>query len=224
MYILQGPHESVLVLLNLFLVNDYCAGRYDGFYPDPNSCARFINCQDGVIVSTDSCSGEHLYNAINRNCDDASNVVCYSLQGQTCFGAKGGTNGKVTVSHTGLLRSIILMHVRGIVTCDKNRDISTFWGCNREGSKFAIWLTTAQDRNGVIFPDNSISVDNYKFYNLPGETNANSTSIVINSSSYFMQQGEELRIWYSEDLFGITEVDNDGESCVEVWANLVPST
>ena len=53
------------------------------------------------------------------------------------------------------------------------------------------------------------------WYNLPGY-NYNSPEIVFSGSRYLVHH-MVIRIWYGEDLYGWTEWDNHGYTCMDVY-------
>ena len=73
------------------------------------------------------------------------------------------------------------------------------------------------DYNEVVFP---ASIDNPKRFSVPGLDARRSFSLVFTNYAYpnFFIKGQELRIWYTEDLNDHTTSDNDGKHCVKVYA------
>ena len=105
-----------------------------------------------------------------------------------------------------------LLHLSGNVTCNAN-------GGSHEWSKFGCashqlltLITTSNDK--ILLPESKQIV-----YTLPGY-DADSNEIVFTgiSPSLLLSAGQELRIWYGEDLTNGGEEDNAGTSCVDVYA------
>ena len=117
----------------------------------------------------------------------------------------------------------MLQHVSGFLTCNVHHEqLNSLWGCNahHQSHTFTTWITTTLDQDGVIFPGSSVHLHANKHYDLPRYDNTQSKSVILNTDkAHAVEKGEELRVWYGEDLFGRTERDNGGKACVEVWAN-----
>lgn len=105
------------------------------------------------------------------------------------------------------------MYISGFVTCN-NRDhpYGSHWAC-KKGSRIGTIVTNAT--NEVIFPQNYQN----KAYWLPGY-HENSSELVFNGLSppVRVAAGDEYRIWYHEDFMDRGERDNDGHTCVDVYA------
>ena len=183
-----------------------------------------MECRNKLVTFYGACPYGQLFDQVLKRCDQYNKVKCYTLQGTTCFGAKGNSYGKVNMALTGYIESFRLFYMSGYLNCNiKNRNLNSNWGCNRLPNKvdnnFGTWITTTRDRNGVVFPGSNISTDKWKFYHLPGFSSTTSKSITMNVYRHIhVQKGEELRVWYGEDLFDTQDTDNGGRLCVEVWA------
>ena len=57
------------------------------------------------------------------------------------------------------------------------------------------------------------------FYNLPGHHH-NSTELVFRNlvNPLSVSSNQEMQIWYGQDWIDFGEVDNSGETCVDVYA------
>ena len=157
-----------------------------------------------------------------RTCRPHQTVTCYILQGKNCYGAKGHKFGSVEASISGYITSITLQHQTGYLSCSKrNKKLRSLWECNRTNSvvNFGTWITTNLNRKGVLFPNKGIRLDKNKFYTLLGFVNNKSKRIVLPVDNFKVNEGQHLRVWYGEDLFRISERNNAGKSCVEVWTN-----
>jgi len=132
-----------------------------------------------------------------------------------CFGAKNSQFGKFKIRQGGLLRGIKLVHTKGQVTCRHGWGHSN-WGCG--GKKIILAVTTST--NKVIFPKN---LEGSGHATLPKYT-AQSAVIILDNPAYEpkVRKGQNLRLWYGEDLKDWWEDDNSGRSCADVYANIVP--
>ena len=105
------------------------------------------------------------------------------------------------------------MYISGFVTCDKYTvPYGSHWAC---GKRSSIATVVTQATNEVILPQNY----QYKYYDLPGY-HANSSELVFDGLSPPLRvaAGDEYRIWFQEDFVHKSEEDNDGHTCVEVYA------
>lgn len=134
-----------------------------------------------------------------------------------CFGAKGDNFGSFEVEIGGSVNSVKLVHVAGEVTCiwsDGNNAWSKF-GCRKSQSELDTFITTAND--DILLPDGE-----GLRYTLPGY-HPDSPEIVFSdiSTPLFLSSGQQLRIWYGEDLINAHEGDNGGTTCVDVYAKYI---
>ncbi|XP_057292244.1 uncharacterized protein LOC130614803 [Hydractinia symbiolongicarpus] len=132
-----------------------------------------------------------------------------------CFGAKNDSYGKFTISHNGRLVSLKFRHKRGTVTCNNEDSIvGSRWGCWKFPKTIYISITT--DKNQTVISKDVVNETNFK-YNLPG-FDGNSPVLIITGYNQTVQTGEELRVWYNQDLKDHSEENNDGISCADVYA------
>lgn len=127
-----------------------------------------------------------------------------------CFGAKDDQFGKFVVEVGGSVKSVKLVHVSGFVRCRKNNTSASNWGCGRNN----IDTILTRSDNTTLLPDSQETS-----YQLPGYT-PNSDEIVFADlkNPLILSSGQELRIWYGEDLVNGREIDNYGTSCADVYA------
>jgi len=149
---------------------------------------------------------------------------------KSCFGAKGNKPGKFTITKEGFLAAFKVVHTGGQVNCEKDDchashgSFASKWGCSTRHpyvgkTPLGTFITTSSER--VLFPrekfirNKSMSM----WYALPG-FEPDSPFLVFHdfANPEFVQYGQQIEIWYGEDLVGVSEDDNDGESCVEVFA------
>ncbi|XP_068759945.1 uncharacterized protein [Montipora capricornis] len=140
-----------------------------------------------------------------------------------CFGAKGDQFGKFFVSASGRLASIKLVHFYGYVTCNKrDKRFWSYWGCSTVSSvKEKVNVVITNSANHILLPSSQFMHDSNKWSSLQGY-NSFSPEIVLSvfSNPSVVVKGQELRLWYGEDLVN-TESDNDGKSCCDVYARLL---
>ena len=143
-----------------------------------------------------------------------------------CFGARDNQFGKFLVPSSGRLASVKLVHLYGYVTCQKSvASYWSYWGCSiYHGSVKAhvnVAITTSANR--ILLPSSQfITVSSTKWSRIPGY-NSFSPALVLSAFSNppSVTQGQELRLWYGEDLVNSSEGDNAGKSCCDVFARFV---
>ena len=142
-----------------------------------------------------------------------------------CFGAKSDQFGKFFVPTGGRLASFKLVHFYGYVTCDKSdKRYWSYWGCStyHGGLKEKVNIVITNSANHILLPSSQFMHDSNKWSSLQGY-NSFSPEIVLSvfSNPSVVVKGQELRLWYGEDLMNSSESDNDGKSCCDVYARLV---
>ena len=135
-----------------------------------------------------------------------------------CFGAKDNQFGRFEIETGGSVNALKLVHVSGRVTCNVNAVGDEAWsrfGCNKAYRQLFTVITTSDDV--ILLPESQESL-----HTLPGYY-ADSKEIAFTdiSTPLLLSFGQELRIWYGEDLTNSTERDNGGISCVDVYANYI---
>lgn len=128
-----------------------------------------------------------------------------------CFGAKGNQSGKFVIEVGGSAKSVKLVHLSGSVNCNKGLYSGSRWGC--VNGFIGTLLTTSDD--AILLPKNHSE----GWYTLAGYS-YNSPEIVFTDleNPLILSSGQELRIWYSEDLTNAGENNNDGTACADVYA------
>ena len=137
-----------------------------------------------------------------------------------CFGARNHQFGRFSLRSSGRLASVKLVHLYGYVTCD-TRHITywSYWGCGvfYSGDKINVVITTANDH--VLLPPGQIIVNQgSKWSRVPGYTSVSPELVLSFFNPYSVQSGQELRLWYGEDLMNAGEGDNGGTACVDIYA------
>ena len=138
------------------------------------------------------------------------------------FGARDNTFGSFVVPSSGKLVSVKLVHVYGYVTCDKrNRAYWSFWGCGHYPKDVNVIITTSFDK--ILLPSNEFFTGLVlKRSSIPGY-NSLSPELVLSavSNPLNVAGGQELRLWYGQDLANSLEGNNGGTSCCDVYVRLI---
>jgi len=137
-----------------------------------------------------------------------------------CFLTKGDKPGFFKLKQGGELVAMKLQHKSGVVSCIGTTLNSNF-GCNNRAKTWYsyrhIGTFVTDDVRNVIFP--AMTKIDRGFATLPGY-NAHSKFLVFTNYATPMlaRRGQDVKIWYGEDLFDIFEGDNQGRTCVDVYA------
>lgn len=133
-----------------------------------------------------------------------------------CFGARGDKFGSFEVKIGGSVNSVKLVHVSGEVACSFFSGGSKF-GCGKSSPELYTFITTAN--NDILLPEIDELLPKYTLQGY----HPDSTEIVFRniSTPLRLSSGQQLRIWYGEDLRDETEIDNSGSSCVDVYAKYI---
>lgn len=146
----------------------------------------------------------------------------WELQAENvCYEATGEKYGVIKLKQRGLLAGIKLEHVSGNLACQVSiPQRTTLWGCTSIVAKQhepKVSTVVTDNANRVVFPANFIKT--YHF-DVPG-FNPNTSNVLVFTnlgSPNFFKKGQELRIWYTEDLYSRTTHDNGGVHCINVYA------
>lgn len=139
-----------------------------------------------------------------------------------CFGTRDSQFGRFYIPRGGgNVAAIKLVHLYGYVSCDTRYPIHwSYWGCAYHGGvkeKISIAITTSA--NHILLPASQLIPAANLWTTIPGY-DSKTPELVL---SFFnhprpMTSGEELHLWYGEDLVDYTEQDNGGRVCCDVYA------
>ena len=138
-----------------------------------------------------------------------------------CFGARDNKYGSFRVPKTGKIAAVKLIHLSGYVSCSGQINEWSFWGCGYHRSltdHVSVVITTSS--NTLLMPPNqffTLPGDTGKWARLPGQNSFSPEIILPRFSPYSTSHGQELRLWYGEDLVAHTESDNGGWVCCDVY-------
>jgi len=142
-------------------------------------------------------------------------------QGDVCFGTRDNQYGRFTMKNGGLLQGMKLVHKSGYVSCTTTDAYNSNWGCGGyswPADRISIAIT--YNKNSRLFPG---LLDAYDWraecwYKLKGYSST-SAELVFKDRAFFKKVvvGEEMRLWYFEDLMDTTEADNHGRACADIY-------
>ena len=126
---------------------------------------------------------------------------------------------------SGNLAAIKLVHLYGFISCYEKGGHWSYWGCrnNRHVGKGMTNVVITNSNNDPLLPPDNFLVSGPlrkgSWYDFPGY-NSWSPELVLSVLSHplTVSSGQELRLWYGEDLKGFHEGDNGGRVCCDVYA------
>ena len=148
-----------------------------------------------------------------------------------CFGSRDNQYGAFEMTKTGNVTGMKLVHRNGSIKCNKDTGAS-YWSCTYldlyANNTFMTIITTA-DKKALLpkeddlelIKDKNRECSNKKlFYVLEG-IKQGSTELVLSSDSSPLRllKNQELQIWYGQDWVDCSESNNNGTTCVDVFAS-----
>ena len=142
-----------------------------------------------------------------------------------CFGARDDTYGAFSVTKTGVVKSVKLVHRSGSIKCHPSYR-STYWSCGNidayANNTFMTIITNA--KREALLP----SVENMKTKGCDGKkyiyvldgVNQRSPELILGNFSrpLSLLKDQQLQIWYGQDWVDCSEDNNSGTSCVDIFA------
>ena len=136
-----------------------------------------------------------------------------------CFGARDNKYGSFDVPHGGKIAAVKLVYLSGYVTSTGHISRWSFWGIHATAQKYVSLAITTSSNTLLMPPDEFFTLPGGagKWSKLPGYDSFSPEIILPRFSPYSVSSGQELRLWFSEDLVGYTESDNGGLVCCNVY-------
>ncbi len=150
-----------------------------------------------------------------------------------CFGARGNQYGAFNITKSGRLKAMKLIHKSGSIKCNPN-DRASYWGCRyseRYGNNGLLTIITNANKKAVLPPAGDLKVlsdgdcaNKNPFYTLDG-THHTFPELVFPDlpNQLTVSRNQELQIWYGQDLMDCSEFNNNGTTCVDVYARYAQS-
>ena len=144
-----------------------------------------------------------------------------------CFGAKNNSYGAFTITKSGLLKTMKLVHKSGSVKCNTGK-LESYWGCtyapNYGNNGLMTIITNAKKEAILPSAGDLIANDDCKkkkhFYILDGATHT-SPELVYRDlpNEVLVSRSDKMQIWYGQDWIDCSEDNNnDATTCVDVYA------
>ena len=142
-----------------------------------------------------------------------------------CFGATGNQFGTFKIPSGGNLQltKLKLVHLYGYVSCGTPTvTYWSHWGCSYYYSEYVLVAIT-NTANEILLPPSQLrysSTDARSF--IPGYTSQYPELVFsVFENPLAVQSGEELRLWYTDDLLDWYNSDDGGRVCCNVYAEFV---
>jgi hypothetical protein len=146
-----------------------------------------------------------------------------------CFGARGNQFGAFNIKAEGFVAAIKLVHVSGSVTCDKSScaktpaEFNSKWGCATTHpyvGKTSLNTVVTTSNNKILFPkDHHFTHAHSNLWYSMEQFDSDSDLLVFQrfDDPLYVAAGQELRLWFGEDLKDVSENDNGGQTCANVY-------
>jgi len=144
---------------------------------------------------------------------------------RVCFGARDNQYGAFNMTKSGLLKTMKLVHKSGSIKCNPNYPAS-YWGCTNAGYGTNGLMTIITNAEGkVILPSAGELMkakngrDEKYFYTING-THHTSPDLAYHDlpNPLSVSCDQEFQIWYGQDWVDWSEYNNNGTTCVDVYA------
>lgn len=120
------------------------------------------------------------------------------------------------------LAAIKFVFLNGQIRCFSSNVFNSNWGCIKGGASLNMFFTDW--KNHVIFPKSRHVTfsGKGKWYSLPGFDEISPELVMSDfANPFYLYSNLRMRIWYGEDLFDVSESDNYGKVCMDVYGYLV---
>ena len=143
-----------------------------------------------------------------------------------CFGARDNQYGAFNMTKSGLLKTMKLVHKSGSIICNPV-DPASYWGCTSQvsyGNNGLLTIITNAKKEAVLPSAGDLKTipgSNYKnhFYTLNGITHSSQELVFRDLPIQLsVSRSQEFQIWYGQDWIDLYESDNNGATCVDVYA------
>ena len=141
-----------------------------------------------------------------------------------CFEARDNQYGAFNVTKTGLVKAMKLVHRSGSIECNPT-DPSTFWSCsyvNLYPKNSFMTIITNSNREALLPPQEKLQLGqcSTKHYYLLEGVNQGSPELILGNLSRPLRllKDQQLQIWYGQDWVDCSEYNNNGTTCVDIFA------
>ena len=141
-----------------------------------------------------------------------------------CFGARNDTYGAFSITKTGRVKTMKLVHKSGSVRCN-TVTADSYWGCTWSGYNNKLMTIITNVNKEALFPPVvdlegfSSTCTSKHFYRLDGTDHKSPELFFCNlSSPLSLSRNQELQVWYGQDWIDCSEDNNNnGTTCIDVY-------
>ena len=141
-----------------------------------------------------------------------------------CFGARDNQYGAFNVTKTGLVKAMKLVHKSGSIKCNSMKP-STFWSCSSVKlypKNSFMTIITHSNREALLPSQEKLKLlrSTKKHYYVLEGVNQGTLELILGSVSVSpsLLKDQQLQIWYGQDWVDFSEDNNDGATCVDIFA------
>ena len=141
-----------------------------------------------------------------------------------CLGARDNQYGAFTVTKSGLVKAMKLVHRNGSIQCNPI-DPPTFWSCsyvNVYPNNSFMTIITNSNRKPLLPSQEKLQLGqcSKRYYYVLEGVNQGSPELILGNLSRPLNllKGQQLQIWYGQDWVGCSEHNNNGTTCVDIFA------
>ena len=119
-----------------------------------------------------------------------------------------------------------MVHLNGYVACAGPSPIFwSHWGCglySNSGSTNFIIVALTNEGDKILFPPIKLGKDSFNWVLVPGYSSYSPELVMsIYDTPVSISAGQNLRLWYIEDLEDTWEGDNHGRACADIYGEFV---
>jgi hypothetical protein len=138
-----------------------------------------------------------------------------------CIGSKDNSYGTFVAPADGEIKTFKLVHISGGVSVYSSSREGNWGSLTSSGSPSQIELHITDHQDSRITPPPGFPVNmknGIMRYDVPGFTNMSPELVFPEiSPPLAVTKGQELRIWFGQDLADKHESDNSGTTCADVY-------
>ena len=140
-----------------------------------------------------------------------------------CLGARDNQYGAFLITKSGLLKTIKLVHKSGSLKCNAD-DPASNWGCTHaqsHGNNVLLTTIITNSKKETVLPSAGDLNANYNHhsYHINGITHTSPELVFPDPpNKVLVSRSQEFQIWFGQDWIDLSEENNSGTTCVDVYA------